>query len=201
MCRKLQDDFVSFLGDALASIRQSYSIPSSVSESHLFSRYRSPLSYLSSVANVPRVLLILAHQLQVLKAYELEGIFRIGADSNEKQRYLGLINDGEYEDIEMITNGYLAADLMKRLFFLMEEPFIPYVLYNEIVKQSSFTQTFCQSILDQLSPEKRATLCFIMDLLCVYSSHSENAMSFQAFAVCWGPSLMRPFVRSLSLIL
>lgn len=187
MCRKLQDDFVSFLGNALASIRQSYSIPSSVSESPLFSRYRSLLSHLSSVANVPRVFLILARQLQVLKAYELEGIFRIGADSNEKQRYLSLINDGEYEDIEMITNGYLAADLMKRLFFLMEEPFIPYVLYNEIVKQSSFTQTFCQSILDQLSPEKRATLCFIMDLLCVYSSHSENAMSFQAFAVCWVP--------------
>ena len=107
MCRKLQDDFVSFLGNALASIRQSYSIPSSVSESPLFSRYRSLLSHLSSVANVPRVFLILARQLQVLKAYELEGIFRIGADSNEKQRYLSLINDGEYEDIEMITNGYL----------------------------------------------------------------------------------------------
>ena len=194
MCRKLQDDFVSYLGDALASVRQSYSIPPSVPESPLFSHYRFPLADPSRVANVPRVLLLLARQLQVLKAYELEGIFRINADSNEKQRYLNLINDGEYEDIEMITNGYLGADLMKRLFFLMDEPFIPYALYDEIVKQSSFSQTFCQSVLDRLPPEKRATLCFIIDLLCVYATHSANAMSFQAFAVCWGPSLMRPFV-------
>ena len=196
VCRKLQDDFVAYLGDALASVRRSYSIPPSVPESPLFSRYRFPLSGHSRLANVPRILLLLARQLQVLKAYELEGIFRKNADSNEKQRYLSLINDGEYEDIEMITNGYLGADLMKRLFFLMEEPFIPYALYDEIVNQSSFSQAFCQSVLDRLPPEKRATLCFIIDLLCVYSMHAENAMSFQAFAVCWGPSLMRPFVRS-----
>ena len=199
VCRKLQDDFVSFLGEALASVRRSYSIPPPLSESPLFSRYRFSLPNSSSVANVPRVLLLLAHQLRVLKAYELEGIFRSGAHYNEKQRYLSLINDGEYEDIEMITDGYLGAELMKRLFFLMEEPFIPYALYDEVVNQSSFSQAFCQSILDRLPVEKRSTLCFIIDLLCAYATHSENAMSFQAFAVCWGPSLMRAFGYSLPL--
>lgn len=143
------------------------------------------------LGRVPLVFILLAQRLKELEAYDLEGIFRLAAEVNEKQKYLDLLDKGCYDTIDTMNDGYLVAEVMKRLFYLMEEPFIPYSIYQSLVKQESFTEEDCRRVLEQLSEERRATMQFIMNLTAAYRLHPKNCMSLDGFAVCWGPSLMR----------
>lgn len=141
----------------------------------------------------------MAEQLGKVHAYDLDGIFRQTAATHEKQVCLDQINQGHYEIIQKMEDGYLIADVMKRLFFLMDEPFIPYPLYKEIIQQGEYTEEYCRSILAQLSPTRQAMMHFLTDLTAVCLRHPSNQMSVLGFAICWAPSLMRTYVNYVGL--
>ena len=133
----------------------------------------------------------MTERLGHLHAYDLEGIFRQSSAASEKQYYLDHINRGEYHVIHQITDGYLVADVMKRIFFLMVDPFIPYSFYKEIVQQEAFTKEYCREIVARLSPTRQAVIHFITDLVTVSLRHPSNQMTAHSFGICWAPSLMR----------
>lgn len=73
----------------------------------------------------------------------------------------------------------------------MEEPLIPFDVYDDVMKCDSNNYEDCLRVMNKLPKEPHDVLLFILHLLCCYLDHKGNSLSPQGFAICFAPTLIR----------
>ena len=76
----------------------------------------------------------------------------------------------------------------------MEEPLIPYSVYNEIMKRDTHDIKSCNRLLSLLPRNAYDVLFFIMNMLCCYLDHPSNSLSAKGFIICFAPALLRRYL-------
>ena len=90
-----------------------------------------------------------------------------------------------------MDNTRLTSSVFKRLFFLMEEPLVPFSYYERVVQAGSAGVQDCIQVTETLPLPNRTVLVMLFELLATYMDHPLNALNAHGFAVCFTPSLIR----------
>ena len=90
-----------------------------------------------------------------------------------------------------MDNTRLASSVFKRLFFLMEEPLVPFAFYDKAVQAGGADVQRCAQVTETLPLPNRMVLTMLFELLATYMDHPLNALNAHGFAVCFTPSLIR----------
>jgi hypothetical protein len=68
------------------------------------------------------------------KFLELEGIFRKSGSIEEEEDLVRELFSKNEKYLETVTDGYVVAGIIKKIFTNLTEPIIPYALYDKIMK-------------------------------------------------------------------
>ena len=122
---------------------------------------------------------------------ELEGIFRKSASIDEENYILEQLGMRNYDYLSTIENPYLVACLIKRFFYNLKVPLIPYDHYKRLVPNPELANI--KAVVKDLPKKNYLTLMFLMDFLKhdVITKETQNKMGSYGIAVCFSQSIMR----------
>jgi len=137
---------------------------------------------------VPNILLLIAKKLKELKAFNMEGLFRVPGSKADQTSIMKSINNGNWE----VNNNVIStvASLIPLFFMTLREPVIPFEVIKRIdQKEKSFS---CISVANSLSNSNRDTLCFFIGLIQELLKHEEKTkMTANNFRISFGTMLSR----------
>ena len=117
-----------------------------------------------------------------------------------------------------MDNAQLASSVFKRLFFRMEEPLVPFTLYDQALLAASVDQdaastastastvngmasttstvngaasNACKKVREAMPACNRTVLEMLLELFATYLEHPSNGLDAHGFAVCIAPSLLQ----------
>jgi len=146
--------------------------------------------------------LVVEHCVQHIRTHGLqqEGIFRVSGIVHEVAALSTEFNN----EVKQIDLGKYAihatTSLLKKFFREMPEPLIPFSLYDKLLAlqrsegdENTKTEKLKLLLKQDLSPNSKSTLIYLLDLLSEISHHQDqNKMTPNNLAVVFGPALMRP---------
>lgn len=118
----------------------------------------------------------------------------------------------------MMDNSQLVSSVFKRLFFCMEEPLVPFALYDQAVLAAAMDQeaanaantttnaanttnttttatvsgsNACKKVREAMPECNGAVFEMLLELFATYLEHPGNGLDAHGFAVCIAPSLLR----------
>lgn len=115
----------------------------------------------------------------------------------------------------MMDNSQLVSSVFKRLFFCMEEPLVPFALYDQAVLAAAMDQeaasaaatnaantagnttatvggsNACKKVREAMPECNGAVFEMLLEMFATYLEHPENGLDAHGFAVCIAPSLLR----------
>lgn len=117
----------------------------------------------------------------------------------------------------MMDDSQLVSSVFKRLFFRMEEPLVPFALYDQAVLAAATDLqaisgasnasgapsavngaciactacTACEKVREAMPECNREVFEMLLELFATYLDHPSNGLNAHGFAVCIAPSLLR----------
>ncbi|KAF2355569.1 Rho GTPase-activating protein domain [Trinorchestia longiramus] len=131
-------------------------------------------------------------------ALETEGLFRRSVVTSSVEDVKRRCNAGEVVTFEPVNDVHLAAVMIKTFLRELEEPLIPYCLYEQVLAMHSLDKgervTACRRlVVEQLPEDNYLVLKFLVNFLGKVMDRSDlNKMTAGNLAVVFGPNLCRP---------
>lgn len=122
-----------------------------------------------------------------------EGIFRKSVSVDEQEETLKELSNRNYEYLDEITNPHLVASLIKKFFYNLKEPVIPFPAFHELMKGAGNQLEPLKQVLLGIPRLNFITLMYLLDFLKrdVVSQAEHNKMDIKNVAICFSPTLMK----------
>lgn len=128
---------------------------------------------------------------------EVDGIFRLSADSTQLEWMKSLLNSGRTLSYVQAHDANLMACLLKMYFRDLPSPIISPRVYPELMvvnpeDKPAIIRALREQILPRHSPQARILLGHLMRLLhAVAANEQKNRMNPKNLAICWAPNLIK----------
>lgn len=124
---------------------------------------------------------------------EVDGIFRISADSTALEWLKSLLNAGKNVELERCS-PHEVASLLKLYFRSLPVPIVPPSVQGALPdtdEPEEAIQVLRSQILPNLTPQSYALLRALMHMLWQVAQHEQvNRMGARNLAICWAPNLI-----------
>ncbi|KAI5811409.1 hypothetical protein DFH27DRAFT_26759 [Peziza echinospora] len=140
------------------------------------------------------------------KATDVEGIFRLSGSSKRIKDLQNTFNSPEKYGKGLDWTGYTvhdAANVLRRYLNQLPEPIIPLEFYDRfrapLALDTASAIRVYQQLISELPPLNRQLLLYILDLLAVFASKSEqNLMTSQNLSAIFQPGLISHPIHDMS---
>lgn len=92
-----------------------------------------------------------------------EGIFRKSISIDDENYILSQLSSRNYNYLNQIENPFMIACLIKRFFYNLKVPLIPYSHYVRLMKDQSVSSI--KAVINDLPKKNYLTLMFLLDFL------------------------------------
>jgi len=147
--------------------------------------------------DIPPILRRCLEYLDTPDALETEGLFRRSVVATHVEDAKRRVNGGEQVTLLASRDVHLAAVLVKTFLRELEEPLVPYALYERVLAVHDLAKeeraAAVASILQELPEQNAVVLRYIVHFLTKVEERSDlNKMTAANLAVVFGPNVVRP---------